>query len=484
VAQGDLGRTTRFTIRPHHEALEDHEDLAPAKVSSRSVGPVDPVTLLLVTVLGVALVVALITWLRLPAFIALAIGSLAVGLAARMPIAEIPRAFQQGVGDTLGFVAMVIALGTIIGKLLAESGGAEVVSRALTGALGERRLDWAVMLSAFIIGLPVFFQVGLVLLAPVLFTLAKQTGTPLVRLGLPLVAGLSAAHGLVPPHPGPLAAIERLGADTGRTLFYSIVVGLPIAMLAGPLYGRVISRRVHVDLGALARQLTATRTVRRTPSLVVTLVTILLPVGLMMLGALAQAILPDGAVRRGLGLAGSPLVALLVTTVVAMFAFGRACGFDRARILQFAEESLPPIAGVLLVVGAGGGFGRVLDTAGVDTAIAQAMGGLTLSPLVFGWLIAALLRLSVGSATVACVTTASIMAPAIAAAPSVNRDLLVVSIGAGSLIASHVNDGGFWLVKEYFNMSVRQTVATWTVAETIISIAGLAGVLLLSLVAG
>lgn len=446
--------------------------------------PTDPAGLLLVACFGVALVVLLITWLRTPAFIALAVGSLVVGLAARMPLADIPRAFQQGVGDTLGFVAMVIALGTIIGKLLAESGGAVVVSRALTSALGERRLDWAVMLSAFIIGLPVFFQVGLVLLAPVLFTLARQTGTPLLRLGIPLLAGLSAAHGLVPPHPGPLAAIERLGADTGRTLFYSLIVGLPIAAIAGPLYGRFISRRMHVDLGVLANQLTVTSAAARAPSLAVTLFTILLPVGLMMLAALAQATLADGAVRRWVGLAGSPLVALLVTTIVAMFTFGRACGFDRGRLLQFADESLPPIAGVLLVVGAGGGFGRVLDTAGVDTAIAQVMGGLTLSPLVFGWLIASLLRLSVGSATVACVTTASIMAPVVAAQPGVNKDLLVVAIGAGSLIASHVNDGGFWLVKEYFSMSVRQTVATWTVMETIVSVAGLAGVLLLGLVVG
>ena len=455
-----------------------------AGVSSPPMDPTDPGTLLLVTVLGVAAVVLLATWLRLPAFIALAIGSLAVGLAAGMPIAEIPRAFQQGVGDTLGFVAMIIALGTIIGKLLAESGGAAVVARAVTGALGERRLDWAVMLSAFIIGLPVFFQVGLVLLAPVLFTLAKQTGAPLLRLGIPLVAGLSAAHGLVPPHPGPLAAIERLGADTGRTLFYSIVVGLPIAAVAGPLFGRLVSRRVHVNLGVLAHQLTATRATTRAPSLFVTLFTILLPVGLMMLAALAQAMLPDGTVRRGLGFVGSPLVALLVTTVVAMVAFGRACGFNRARLLQFSEEALPPVAAVLLVVGAGGGFGRVLDTAGVDTAIAEAMGGLALSPLAAGWLIAALLRLAVGSATVACVTTASIMAPVIAATPAVNRDLLVVAIGAGSLIASHVNDGGFWLVKEYFGMSVRQTVVTWTMTETIISIGGLAGVLLLALLVG
>jgi GntP family gluconate:H+ symporter len=440
---------------------------------------VDPAPLLLVTVLGVGLVVLLITWARMPAFIALAAGSFFVGLGARMPLADIPRAFQQGVGDTLGFIAMVVGLGTVIGKLLAESGGAVVVSRALVAALGERRLDWALLFSAFIIGLPVFFQVGLVLLAPVLFTAARQTGSPLLGLGIPLVAGLSAAHGLVPPHPGPLAAIERLGADTGRTLFYSLLVGLPVAMVSGPLFGRFISRRVHVTAGAMADQLTGDTTAARTPSLAVTLVTILLPVLLMLAAALAQAVMPNGAVRQWVAFAGSPLVAMLLATLLAMYTFGNACGFDRARLLQFAEESLPPIASVLLVVGAGGGFGRVLDAAEVDTAIAQAMHGMPLSPMVLGWVIAALLRLSVGSATVAVVTAASIMAPIVASMPGVNKDLMVVAIGAGSLIASHVNDGGFWLVKEYFNMSVAQTVATWTILETIVSVAGLAGVLVL-----
>jgi GntP family gluconate:H+ symporter len=444
----------------------------------------DPTTLLLVCFLGVALVVVLITWLKIPAFVALAAGSFFVGLAARMPLAEIPRAFQQGVGDTLGFIAIVIGLGTIIGKLLAESGGAVVVSGALARALGERRLDWAMMLSGLIIGLPVFFQVGLVLLAPMLFTLARSRPGSLIRLGIPMVAGLSVAHGLVPPHPGPLAAIELLGGDIGRTLFYSLIVSVPVAVIAGPIFGRFISRRVRVDAGAMADQLTGTGTGARTPSLAITLLTILLPVLLMLVAALAQATLPNGVVRQWLGFAGSPLVAMLLATLLSLYTFGRACGFDRARLLRFAEEALPPIASVLLVVGAGGGFGRVLDAAGVDTAIAQAMGGLRLSPLVLGWTIASLLRLSVGSATVAVVTAAGIMSPIASALPHVNKDLLVVAIGAGSLIASHVNDGGFWLVKEYFNMSVPQTVSTWTLMETIIAVAGLAGVLLLGLVTG
>jgi GntP family gluconate:H+ symporter len=446
--------------------------------------PADPLPLLLVAAAGVALVVLLVTWVRLPAFVALTVASLAVGVGARMPLVEIPRAFQAGVGDTLGFVAMVIALGTVIGKLLAESGGAVVVSNALVRTLGERRVDWALMLSGFIIGLPVFFQVGLVLLAPVLFTVTRRTGTPLLRVAIPLLAGLSTTHGLVPPHPGPLAAIERLGADPGRTLFYALIVGFPVAVLSGPLFGRLISRHMTIETGAMADQLSGTSTGTRPPSLAITVFTMLLPVLLMLAAALAQGILPDGSLRRTFAFAGTPLMAMLLATLVALVTFGRGCGFDRGRLLHFAEESLTPIASVLLVVGAGGGFGRVLDVAAVDTAIAQAMSGLQLSPLVLGWVIACLLRLSVGSATVAVVTAASIMVPIAAAAPGINRELLVVSIGAGSLIASHVNDGGFWLVKEYFNMSVPQTFATWTVLETIISIAGLAGVLLLSMVLG
>jgi len=444
----------------------------------------DPTLLLSIAVLGVALVVVLITIVRLPAFLALAAGALAVGLAARMPFADITRSFQSGVGDTLGFVAMVIGLGTVIGKLLAESGGSAVVSNALIRVMGEKRLDWAMMLSGFVIGLPVFFQVGLVLLAPVLFTVVQQTGMPLLRLGLPLVAGLSTAHGLVPPHPGPVAAMAQLQADPGRTLLYSLIVGFPTAIVAGPLFSRFITRQVSADLGAIAAQLAGGATTSPAPSLAITLLTILMPVLLMLAAALAQAALPPGGLRAALEFAGTPLMAMLLSTLLALVTFGAARGFSRDRILAFAEESLPPIASVLLVVGAGGGFGRILDTAGVDTAIAQAMGGMALSPLVLGWTIASLLRISVGSATVAVVTAAGIMAPIAAAVPGMNRELLVVAIGAGSLIAGHVNDGGFWLVKGYLNTSVPQTLATWTVLETIVAICGLAGVLVLGAFVG
>jgi GntP family gluconate:H+ symporter len=297
-----------------------------------------------------------------------------------------------------------------------------------------------------------------------------------------MVAGLSAAHGLVPPHPGPIAAIERLGADPGRTLFYSLVLGLPLSMIAGPLFTRFVTKHVAAQPGPIAEQFTNVVTPARAPSLSVTLVTMLMPVLLMLVASAAQIGMADGTVRRAIAFVGSPLVAMMIATLLAMVTFGKSCGFDRQRLLTFAEESLPPIASVLLVVGAGGGFGRVLVTAHLDTAIAQAMGGLQLSPLVLGWVIASLLRLSVGSATVSVITAASIMAPLIASSPSVNKELLVVSIGAGSLIASHVNDGGFWLAKEYLNMSVPQTLATWTVIETIVSVGGLAGVLVLAFI--
>ena len=383
--------------------------------------PADPAILLLIAAAGVALVVLFITWLRLPAFLALLVGSVIVGLGARMPLADIPRAFQQGVGDTLGFVALVIGLGTVIGKLLAESGGAVVVSRALVSRLGERRLDLALLLSGFLIGLPVFFQVGLVLLAPVLFTVMRQTGLSVIRLGIPMVAGLSAAHGLVPPHPGPLAAIERLGADTGRTLFYSLIVSLPIGVVAGLLVGRMAGARMNVANGAMAEQFSGDTKAVRVPSLAITLLTILAPVVLMLLAALVQSAVADGVIKRWVMFAGSPLMAMLLATLLALYTFGRSCGFDRDRVLRFAEESLPPIASVLLVVGAGGGFGRVLVSAGVDKAIARWPAACTLSPLLLGWVIAALLRLAVGSATVAVATAASIMAPMSRAMPGVNR---------------------------------------------------------------
>ena len=441
-------------------------------------------TLLLWTAVAVAALVLLIAWARLNAFVALTLISLFVGASSGMPLGSVVRAFQEGVGNTLGFIAVVIGLGTIVGKMLAESGGAEVVAERLIRLFGARHVHWVLAFVAFVVGLPVFFSVGLVLLAPIVFTLARREKLPLLLLGLPLVAGLSASHALVPPHPGPLAAIERLHADMGRTIAWSLAIGLPAALLVGPPLGWLVGRRMPTTPGALAAELSAVAGDRRRPGFGVTLFAILLPILLMLAATAAAVISPAGnALRTTVEFTGSPIVAMVVAVLVSFYVFGVACGRNRAELLRFSEECLAPVASLLLVVGAGGGFGRVLDVAGVGRAIHAVTSGLELSPLLLGWVIAALLRIAVGSATVAIVTAAGIMAPVAAAVPGTNLELLVLALGAGSIIASHVNDGGFWLVKEYFNLSVVQTLGTWTVLETLFSVVALCLVLIASLVA-
>lgn len=435
--------------------------------------------LLLIAAAGVAALLVLVARLRLHAFLALAVVSLGVGLAAGMEPAAVARAFQDGVGATLGMIAVVVGLGTMLGKLLAESGGAAVIAERFAAAFGSRRLDWGVLLAAFVVGLPVFFGVGLVLLVPVVFALARTTPLPMLRLMLPLVAGLAVCHSLVPPHPGPVVAVGRLGADMGRTILWAILVGLPAAAVAGPVLAAWLARRVQIAPGGLGAQLQPTRPAPRPPGFAVSLLTILTPVALMVLAVIAGMAWKEGDPRAGwAAFAGSPLVAMLAATLLALFTLGRRCGFNAAELLRFTEECAGPAATIFLVVGAGGGFSKVLDVAGVDDAIAAWGRDWRISPLLAGWLVAALLRVAVGSATVAITMAAAIVAPLAEAQPGVSRELLVVALGAGTLALSHVNDGGFWLVKEYFGLTVPQTLRTWTVMITAASVAALGGVLL------
>jgi GntP family gluconate:H+ symporter len=355
-------------------------------------------------------------------------------------------------------------------------------------AVGERWLPAVVPAVGFVIGLPIFFAVGLVLLFPVVVGLAAASGRPLLTLALPLVAGLSASHGLVAPHPGPLVAIARLDADTGLSILYGIVAGVPAFAIAGPLFLRLLSPALLSQGSALSMPPSASA-VTNAPSVAITLGTVLLPIALMLGSTVVTAMFTGGDVPAWasklvttIAFLGTPAVSLLVGTLVATYVFGARRGLGGAQLLAIAERSLFPIASVLLIVGAGGGFGRVLDQSGIGGAIASAVSSWQLSPLVFGWLVAALLRIAVGSATVAITTAAAIVAPLLAAAPGTNRELLVVALGAGSLIASHVNDGGFWLVKEYLGLDVPTTLKTWTVIETIISVVALVVVLALDLV--
>jgi gluconate:H+ symporter, GntP family len=390
-------------------------------------------------------------------------------------------------------------------------------------------VHWAMMCIAVIVGLPVFFEVGFVLLIPIAFNLAQRTGKSMVLVGVPMIAGLSIVHGLIPPHPAALIAVQAFHADIGKTIAFGLLVGIPTAIVAGPLFALSIYKHVHLNPdNAIARQFIGSRAERGVskdegggnqagsrgakpadkhvgngkgaadsnargesgrvavaraghpypadlPSFGITLFTVLLPVVLMLIGSWADVFTPAHSTANDIiRLLGNSVVALLIAVLVSFWTFGRARGFDRDQILSFVNDSLGPIAGILLVIGAGGGFGAILRETGISQQIIDSSKVLSLSPLMLGWLVAALIRLATGSATVAMTTACGIVAPlATAATATVRPELLVLSTGAGSLIFSHVNDAGFWLVKEYFGMTISQTFKTWSLCETIISVLGL-----------
>ena len=417
----------------------------------------DPVLYAAIAVVGL---IVLIARFKLSSFIALVVASIFVGAVSGMELRAVATSFQDGMGAVLGAVAPVVGLGIVLGKMLEVSGGARVVASTLIRAFGERRLPWAMLAIALIVGLPVFFTVGIVLLAPILFAVARETGRPLLGLGIPMLAGLSVMHGLVPPHPGPMVAADTFKADIGLTIVYSIIIGVPTAIVAGPIFGAFISRRIDVPVPEAPPE-PALAMRRSLPGFGLTIVTIVLPIALMLCASLADLTLaPTDRLRQAADFIGHPIIALTVAVLFSFYSFGAARGFDREAILKFSNDCLAPAALILLVVGAGGGFNRVLVASGVGPAVA------------------ALIRLATGSATVAITTAAGIIAP-IAATQTVNAELLVLAMGAGSLIASHVNDAGFWFVKEYYGMTVPQTLRTWTALETIIAVVALVFVLLL-----
>jgi gluconate:H+ symporter, GntP family len=442
-----------------------------------------PDTRLLLYALGaVSTLIVLIARLKLHPFVALVVVSLAMGVAAGMPPGAAVKAFQDGVGNVLGFIAIVVGLGTMLGKLMAESGAATRIATTLIALFGERRVHWAIMVVALIVGIPVFFQVGFVLLVPLVFTIARRTGMSLIKIGIPLVAGLSVVHGMLPPHPAAMLAVGAYHADVGRTLLYGMVVGVPTAALAGPLYATWIAPRIVLPAeNPLARQLEGDA-LQETPSFGISLFTVLIPVILMLLASAADVLLDSAnAFRSVLHFAGNPIVALLLALLFSFWSLGKPRHFTRAEVMRFCNDCLGPTATILLVIGAGGGFNQVLVQSGVGGAIAHVSLGSRASPLVLAWTVAALIRVATGSATVAMTTAAGIVAPIAAATPGSSAELLVLATGAGSLVLSHVNDAGFWLIKEFFNMTVPQTLKTWTVAEKIIGVAGLAFTMVLGL---
>ncbi len=438
--------------------------------------------LLLSALCSVVVLIVLIARYKANPFIALMSVSIALAMVTGMPMQAIVESFEAGVGGTLGHIAVVIGLGTMLGKMMAESGGADQIAHTLIRFFGEKRVHWAMVVIGFVVGLPVFFEVGFVLLIPIAFTVAKRTRTSLVLVGLPMVAGLSVVHGLVPPHPAALLAVAAYHADVGKTVFYALIVGIPTAILAGPLYAKLISPHIHLAPdNPIAAEFLDRDPHSKLPAFTLTMATVLFPVILMMIGSWANTFAAQGTMaNRILHLIGGADIALLIGVLISFITLGSMRGFSRDTILRFTNECLAPTATITLLVGAGGGFGRILQDSGTAAAIVDVALRAHIPLLLLAWLVAAAVRVATGSATVAMTTAAGIIAPIALHAHGVQPELLAIATGAGSLVFSHVNDGGFWLVKEYFNMSVADTFKTWTVCETIISTVALLLTLMLA----
>lgn len=439
--------------------------------------------LIVAAVIGIAVIVALIVWVKLHPFLSLMIGAAVLAVAAGVSYTDAFTSFSAGLGSTVAGVGILIALGAIIGKMLIDSGGADQIVDTVLSKTRAQQLPWAMAFAAFIIGIPLFFEVGVVLLIPVVMLVARRSKVSMVVVGIPALAGLSALHGLVPPHPGPLIAIDALGADLGLTLGLGLLVAIPTVAISGPLLAKPMARWVRLDpptevLGAGDRDEDAAR-----PSFGVALTVVLLPVVLMLARTLAETIgFEETAVGSVLDFIGTPLVALLITALVSLVLLGTVQGRTREQVGKLVDSSFAPIASILLIVGAGGGFKQTLVDSGVGDVIARGLADAPISPLLAAWLVAVLIRVATGSATVATVTAAGIVAPLAEGLSPSHVALMVLAIGAGSVFLSHVNDAGFWLVKEYFKMTVGQTFKTWSLMECVLSVTALVCVLLLSLV--
>jgi len=435
---------------------------------------------LLLVALGIILLLVLIIVFKINAFISFVIVSVLLGITEGMPAIDVVTSIQKGIGDTLGSLVMILGFGAMLGSLVAESGAAQKITSRLISLFGLKRIQWALVLAGFIVGIPMFYTVGFVVLIPLVFTLAASTGLPLIYVGIPMLASLSVTHGLLPPHPSPTAIAEMFDADIGKILLYGILLSIPVIIIAGPLFSKTIKNIKATPL----KEFVNTRTLQddEIPGIWISLFTTLLPVLLIGISSVAALIFSEQSIAGSiLGFLGDPVMAMLISLLVAIYFLGIARGKKLNEIMDSLVKSISSITMIFLIIAGAGGFKQVLVDSGTSNNIAALFSHFALSPLLLGWIIAAMLRICVGSATVAGLTTAGIVLP-LATGGMVNKELLVLAIGAGSLIFSHVNDGGFWLFKEYFNLSVKDTFLTWTVMEVIISVTGLAGILLLNMI--
>lgn len=440
---------------------------------------------IIIVLIGIAVLIGLIAYFKLNTFLSFILVSLGLGVALGIPVfsedsdvTTLTTAIKNGIGSTLGFLVIILGCGAMLGKLVADSGAAQRIADTLIEIFPNRYIHWAVVLTGFIVGIPMFYSVGFVVLLPLVFTVAARTKLPLVYIGLPMLAALSVTHGYLPPHPAPTALVNDFGADLGRTLLLGLLVAIPAIILGGPVFASTLKKYNPTPLKSLFSGHKFTN--EEMPGIGVSIFTALLPVILLGGAAILKSVVgTDGAFGVAVNFVGDPIIAMVLSICIAIFTLGVARGKKMIEISDSLTIAVKDIAMILLIIAGAGALKEVLIVSEVSSYIGAILQDLDVSPLILAWGIAALIRFCVGSATVAGLTSAGIVAPLIIQTGA-DPSLMVLATGAGSLMFSHINDAGFWLFKEYFNMSVRDTLKTWSVMEMIVSVTGLVGTLVLS----
>ena len=433
--------------------------------------------LVFIIVFVIVLLISLISWLKFNPFIAFIIVSVLAGLMLGMPLHKIPSSIQKGIGDSIGSLLMVILCGAMIGKLFAESGAAQRISLVMLNFFGKKYITWALMFTGFFLGIPLFYNVGFVLLVPLIFSIVYQVKLPALYVAIPMLAALSVTHGFLPPHPSPAALVSQLNADMGLTLMYGIVVAIPAIVLAGPVFATQLK---NIPCTPLATFIPKKIDESQLPGFLISVLTALLPVFILIVTTFLPLVSPIPAGISGVfSFLSDPSMLMFSCLLFATFSLGLSRGTSLAKIMNTYADSLKDMMMIILIVAGAGTLKNIFTDSGMSGNLAEMLKGINLSPLFLGWLIAAVIRVAMGSATVAGLTTAGIIAPLVQASGT-DPNLMVLSVGAGSLFFSHVNDSGFWLFKEYFNLSIKDTMRSWSIMETIVSVVGLLGVLLLN----
>ncbi|ADK13169.1 MULTISPECIES: GntP family permease [Clostridium] len=445
---------------------------------------------LLMVGLGVLFLIILISKFKLNTFLSLLIVSFAVALGLGIPLGKIVSSIENGMGGTLGHIALIFGLGAMLGRLVADSGGAHRIAMTLINKFGVKRIQWAVVVASFVVGIAMFFEVGLVLLIPIVFSIARELKIPPIYLGIPMLAALLVTHSFLPPHPGPTVIAGAYGADIGTVLLYGIIVAIPCVIMAGPVFTKVAKKIIPSafektgNIESLGEQ--KTFKIEETPGFGISLLTAMFPVILMMISTIISMVQKTAGIKGNsfftvVNFIGNPDTAMLISLIVAVYTMGIGRKIPIKQVGASCSAAAASIGMMILIIGGGGAFKQVLIDGGVGKYIATLFSGSSISPILLAWVVAAILRISLGSATVAALSTSGLVIPMLASCGHVNLALVTLATGCGSAIASHVNDAGFWMVKEYFGFSMKETFSTWTLLSTILSVTGLICILILNM---